>query len=30
MVMHPLTQAWRLDERDVSVNYLLMATKPLA
>jgi 2-polyprenyl-6-hydroxyphenyl methylase/3-demethylubiquinone-9 3-methyltransferase len=27
MVMHPLTFTWRLDARDVSVNYILAATK---
>jgi 2-polyprenyl-6-hydroxyphenyl methylase/3-demethylubiquinone-9 3-methyltransferase len=29
MLYNPLTQAYRLDERDVSVNYLLHAKKPI-
>ncbi|MGE3713868.1 MAG: bifunctional 2-polyprenyl-6-hydroxyphenol methylase/3-demethylubiquinol 3-O-methyltransferase UbiG [Alphaproteobacteria bacterium] len=28
MVMHPLTFEWRLEPKDLSVNYLIAATKP--
>lgn len=28
MVMHPLTGVWRLEEKDLSVNYLLIGNKP--
>ena len=27
MVMHPLTGKWRLDERDLEVNYLVAGSK---
>ena len=28
MTYNPITRRYRLDQRDVSVNYLLRATKP--